>query len=327
MSALLGLPLADIGLGLAVLVAAVFTLVAGARATQAMGFLVLGALITLVWLRLGSVDVALAEAGLGGGILGALLVWLAVTGPERADGHHRLGAEHAPRRYLRTVFGLVVGTVTAGATVFAWVRAEGRLPRWTGPLTDALPATGVTHEVTGVLLAFRAYDTLLESAVLMVAAVMVLTLGADGGLGQVRHPRPEPPPGLLWVVNFGAPVLLLFGLWLLFAGSSQPGGAFQAGAVFCALLILMHTAGVPMEGFAKLWLRPLLVVGVIAFIAAALVGPAAGEAWLTWHPSWAFALIVTVESLLTAGITAALFIIYLGLANPLVGTGVEETGP
>ncbi|GGH45705.1 MnhB domain-containing protein [Microbacterium album] len=303
----------DIALGIAAIAAAAVTLAVRSRATQALGFLVLGALLTGVWLSLGSMDVALAEAALGSGILGAILVWLAVSGPRRADAS---APARPPRRAARVAIGAVTGALVTLVAATAWVRVADTLPRWDSPLRARLPDTGVAHDVTGVLLAFRAYDTLLESAVLLLAAVAVLALGRDDGLTQAAHRRPTPPSTLVWAVRISAPLLLLFGLWLLFAGSSDSGGAFQSGAVLCALLILMHTAGFSMAGFARHWMRPLLVVGVIAFIVAGGAGPVLGDPWLTWHPAWAFAAILTVETLLTAGIAAGLFAIYLALENP-----------
>ncbi|OXS83006.1 Na(+)/H(+) antiporter subunit B [Kocuria marina] len=55
----------DVALGVAVLATTAATMLPRARSVQAMSFLGLGVLMTLVWLRLGSVDVALAEAALG----------------------------------------------------------------------------------------------------------------------------------------------------------------------------------------------------------------------------------------------------------------------
>lgn len=306
----------DIAIGTAVLAAASVTLTVRARAMQAMGFLVLGALLSAAWVSLGSMDVALAEAALGSGILGAILVWLAVSGSRPPATSGEAARAFPPRRAVRVTVGLLTGAITTIVLAAAWIRIADGLPRWSAPLRQQLPDTGVTHDVTGVLLSFRAYDTLLESAVLLFAAVAVLALGRDGGLTQATRRRTEPPSTLVWVVRVSAPLLLLFSLWLLFAGSSGSGGAFQSGAVLCALLILMHVAGFSMTGFAQHWLRPLLAIGVVAFIVAGSAGPMLGDAWLTWDPAWSFAAILIVETLLTAGIAAGLFVIYLALENP-----------
>ena len=327
------LPIIDVALGLCAVVAAGCALLAGSRAAQVMGFLGLGILMTLVWLRLGSVDVALAEAGLGGGILGALLVWLAVRGPERRSEDGPLDAERPAHRTasavrrilrLRAGLGVLAGAATAMVTAAAWLRTEQELPTWTTGLQGSIDETGVSHEVTGVLLAFRAYDTLLESAVLLFAAVAVLALGQGRGLDHVQRSRSSPASVLPWMARWIAPLVLLTGLWLLFAGSSDSGGAFQSGAVLSALLILLRTAQVPLDGLLRYALRPALVLGVVVFILVGLIGPLTGDAWLSWGEQWSFALILTVEITLTLGIAVALFVVYLGLESPAEDDGAYQ---
>lgn len=300
----------------------------------------MGALTSLIWLRLGSVDVGLAEAGLGGGILGALLVWLAIRSPSSASpdaAPNALGGDAGtdpsqsersldrtrPSLYwLRPLLGCAAGSSIAVGLCLVWLEVTQTLPAWSGPVEREMEGTGVTHEITGVLLAFRAYDTLLESAVLMLAGVAVIALGRDTGLHQLGEPQPPVPAPMHWLIRVSAPVLLLAGLWLLFAGSSDSGGAFQSGAVLCALLILLRTAHVyPSRARVEPWVRPLLVAGVIVFILAGLLGPLLadplmGEAWLSWQPEWAAAEILTVEIMLTLGISVGLFVMYLTLENP-----------
>lgn len=312
-----------------------------ARIVQVMGFLLLGVVVSLIWLRLGSVDVALAEAALGGGLLGGALVYIAAAPRSHQEPPARLS-------WLVPVMGAAAGAVLVMVLAAVWLRVEQTMPEWSGPLAAELPDTGVEHGITAVLLAFRAYDTLLESAVLMLAGLAALSLrvecvpmcrisGSAGSFPTFRHTQPGngprsrstaaqngPPSALSWMVGLTAPVLLLAGLWLLFAGSSDSGGAFQSGAVLAALLILVRVAG-----FAPQWLAPprlssvpgrvmstALVAGVVVFILAGVLGPMLGEPWLSWDPAWAFAAILTVEVLLAAGIAAGLYSLYLALEDP-----------
>lgn len=309
-----GLPVLDLALGLAVLAATALSLFGRSRRAQATAFLTLGALMSLLWLRLGSVDVALAEAALGSGLLGALLVRLAAQRPARAR------ADRTPITAVRAVVGVLTGALAVLVVASVLLRAEQRLPAWTDPLAEAMPGTGVTHEVTGVLLSFRAVDTLLETAVLMLAGVAVLTLSPDDAGPASRGPA----PALAWLVRVTAPVLVVLGLWLLFAGSSGPGGAFQSGAVLAAVLILLRTAHLPLATPAR-WAPPALVVGVLVFLAAGALGPLTGDAWLAWDPAWAFAAVLTVEIALTVGIAAGLFLLFLALERDAVGDGAVLT--
>src|SRR5699024_2306827 len=69
----------DIALTVVVLVGVTLTLTMRSRKTQVMAFLGLGVVLSLVWFRLTSLDIGLAEAALGSGILSAVLVILAAS--------------------------------------------------------------------------------------------------------------------------------------------------------------------------------------------------------------------------------------------------------
>lgn len=299
-----------------------------ARIVQVMGFLLLGVLTSLIWLRLDSVDVSLAEAALGGGLLGGALVYVAAAPREDQPGTDHLSAVS---RWLTPILGLIAGAVLVISLSTIWFRVEQTMPQWSDPLQGQLPATGVEHEITGVLLAFRAYDTLLESAILMLAALAALSLrvrcvpvrrinAPERSFCALRHTQLGGHSNLNWMVRLTAPALLLTGLWLLFAGSSDSGGAFQSGAVLAALLILLRVSGILRTALDR---RPsgtiltnALVAGVVLFALVGLLGPLMGQPWLSWDPTWAFAAILTVEVLLTAGIAAGLYALYLGLEAP-----------
>ena len=67
------------------------------------------------------------------------------------------------------------------------------------------------------------------------AGLAALAIGTSGGPGLTAvPPRITGMPAT--ALRVLAPALLLLGLWLVFAGSSGPGGAFQSGAVFAGLL-------------------------------------------------------------------------------------------
>lgn len=329
----------DLALGLVMLAVTGLCLIPRSRLVLTMGFLSLGIVVTMVWLRLDSLDVAMAEAAIGTGLLSGLMVWLAVRSPEPPGA----GAmQPSPRLFrLRPVVGVAAGCALTLVTAAVWLRVDQQLPGWRQGVDQQLPDTGVEHPITGVLLAFRAYDTLLESAILMLTAAAVLALCRGGGLSdpgasrlsvhQISSPMPPVPSALPWAARLLAPALVLLGLWLLFAGSADSGGAFQSGAVLAAALILLDVSSAR-PGWLKRLGRPsasgrllsaqslvlalTLVGGVVVFILAGLLGPILGLPWLTWEPEWAFAAVLTVEVLLTAGIAAGLYTLFLTLENP-----------
>lgn len=169
--------------------------------------------------------------------------------------------------------------------------------------------SGVEHPVTAVLLNFRSFDTLLEIGVLILAVVVAMAL---------REAQPDQPdrmghanPLLRAVMAWLLPLMLLVAAYLLWAGSTRPGGAFQAGAVLAAAGVLLRLAGVRMPGFERAWVtRALLVSGLSLFIAVALLPLTWGDPLLQYPAHLAGALILAIECLLTVSIALALLSLF-----------------
>jgi multisubunit Na+/H+ antiporter MnhB subunit len=223
MSVLLDLMLALLAAGLAV------RLLLTREAFEAVVlFVAFGLALTLVWVRLGAVDVALAEAALGAGVTGALLV----------NTLRRLELETPD--WLRPREGGALGVAGAAACAAA-AGAAGvlaiRSPRAAEPLgavvAGPLSRTGLESPVTGVLLDLRAYDTLLEVAVLMAAMVAVWALERGRPAVPLRVTAVEEPV-LAAMVRRIVPLTVIAAVYLTWIGSYAPGGAFQAGACWPA---------------------------------------------------------------------------------------------
>lgn len=168
--------------------------------------------------------------------------------------------------------------------------------------------SGVGHPVTAVLLNFRGYDTLLEIAVLLLAQVSML------GAGTVRPAPPLPAPSMVALAARATmPLTLMMAGYLLWAGADGPGGAFQAGAVLAAGLVLLYLAGImPAWDAPGLPMRSGSACGFLVFLAvAALATP--GGALLQYPASLAGALIVLVESALALSIGLGLAGLFLWL--------------
>lgn len=316
----------DIALGLAVLITVALTLLQRSRKTQVMAFLGLGVILSLVWLRLGALDVGLAEAALGSGILSAVLVMLVASPTSRRahDVQSQAQRQSVPL-WLSIVLGTSCGAVLSFVLANVWLRVEQQLPQWEDHLAPAMETLPVDHGITGVLLAFRAYDTLLESAVLMFAALMARALMPDDNFTQVAtmhrfYGLPARALDFSWAFRVVTPLLLLLGLWLLFAGTTQPGGAFQSGAVIAGMLIMIQLAGARLDHLIRRWLTPLAIVGVVVFALAAGLGVTVGSPWFTWPTVGTYAVILTIEISLTFGIAIALFMLYLAVSYRMPAT-------
>lgn len=288
----------------AVVVAALVAVLVRGRAAATTAFLVFGILLAVLWGRIDAPDVALAEAALGGGIAGALLVdALGRRRPPRPDAA-------APGRAARV--GAVVVTAAAGAAGFAALliamRAVPTDPADLGAQALAsTEAAGVSHPVTAVLLNYRSLDTLLEIAVLVTAAY------AAGALGRERLrtvPAPDPVRRALAVLL--VPVVLVLAIWVLVAGSVQPGGAFQSGALIGAALVIARLCGIPYTTPRGRAAVAIYGSSLLAFIALAVIGLVATGSWLGLETAWAGAAILAIEIVLAVGIGVALAAVFLG---------------
>lgn len=264
-------------------------------------FISYGLLLALAWVRLGAVDVALAEAGLGAGFTGALLL----------DAAARLGAP--PERPV--AFRPVAALLCLGAgLVLLWAlwtlpAPPTRLPEL---VRGRLPDSGVENPVTAVLLNFRGYDTLLEVAVLWLAGLAAWAVLPPSPAGPADAPV-DAGPVLPLGARLGVPVAVLVALYLLWAGSSLPGGAFQAAALLAGAAVVLLVSGRLGPVAADRWpLRVGLVAGAAVFLAVALAAVGAGGRLLEYPPGAAYALIVLIEAVAMVSIALVLAALFAG---------------
>lgn len=169
--------------------------------------------------------------------------------------------------------------------------------------------------VTAVLLAFRGYDTLLEIAVLVMAVIAVLIL-VPPRKARAAAPitaGPAPSPLMLWLLPRLLPVLVLIAGYLWWAGSSRPGGAFQAGTlVGAAAVIVLLSQQMRPPRLGRIW-RAILVLGLLCFLAVGLLGLLWGQVFLQYPDSWAKALIMLIELTLSLSIGLCFMLLVLGV--------------
>ncbi len=120
---------------------------------------------------------------------------------------------------------------------------------------ESLYDTGATNNVAGMILDYRAFDTLGESHVLFVAAVCVmillrLELSKDGKPTDKKRAEEENDrlyePKNDVILQLSAkilvPVIIMFGIYVVLNGHLSPGGGFSGGAIIGAGLILYLNA-------------------------------------------------------------------------------------
>jgi len=199
------------------------------------------------------------------------------------------------------------------------------LPEATG-LTDRVAAqmenSGVSHPVTAVLLNFRGYDTLLEIGVLLLALVGVWSLRLPPARRDAEAAR---SPVLGYLVRLLVPGILIVTVYLLWAGSKQPGGAFQAGAVLAAAGELLLLAGFVRGYFPRAWaLRLALGVGFGVFLAVAGGVVLLGNDLLQYPEGLAYPLILLIEGALTVSIGFTLAALFFGSPPEAVAAQASE---
>jgi multisubunit Na+/H+ antiporter MnhB subunit len=266
-------------------------------------FIVFGLLMTLCWMRLSAPDVALAEAAIGTGLTGALLLdaWR-VFGSQPEDGLGR-----APSLLPM----LLCAGLTAG---LAWVLVD--LPEPVAELTALvqthLGESGVSNPVTAVLLNFRGYDTLLEMAVLLAALLGIWTVNPVTSL-PLHSSFDRESTLVTSFIRLLVPTATLIASYLLWAGAHAPGGAFQAGAVLAAIGILLRLTGyLSPHPVARPAMRIGLVAGIATFVSIAMGGMAWGLNFLEYPKSWAGILILIIEASLTLSIAVTLTLLFSG---------------
>jgi len=301
---------ADSGVALLIVALAVGITVARSTFAAVAGFLAYGLLLTLVWVRLHGVDVALTEAAIGGGLTGALLIGAAA----------RLRNTEAAARAERSGRVVHIAAALAGVAVTAVLAVcvltlPVPAPSLAREVAANLAATEVGNPITGVLLAFRAMDTLLEAIVLLFALIGVWSVAPDGVWGG----RPGPqhlydPDGILaYIARVLPPIGIIIGMYVFWIGADQPGGKFQGATILAAMWLLTVMAGLTdMPPISRRWLRIGLVAGPLAFIAIGLYGAVAAGAFLAYPAGFAKPLIVVIELALMPSLALVLALMLAG---------------
>jgi multicomponent Na+:H+ antiporter subunit B len=148
-------------------------------------------------------------------------------------------------RTLASVVVLALLAVVFARLVGAYVEADSLGPLAAGYVRLSPEALTTPNVITGILLAYRGFDTLGEVAVLfMVAASLGLLLkpledhpAPDDG-GPVRDPGEVVQNGKLLLF----PMILTFGAYVIVNGHLSAGGGFQGGAIVASGVMLLVIA-------------------------------------------------------------------------------------
>ena len=302
----------DIVLALLLLGVGGWSILARNMMTAVIIFIAYGLLLSLAWVRIFAVDVSLTEAAIGSGATGMLMVIAA----------HKVGADARrvvhPSRAIHVLAAIFAALVAIGIASLAFV-LPGEPQSLAGPVMERLGENGLGNPVAGVLFVYRAFDTLLEKVVLLLALIGVWSLARDedwGGIPGFRRFR-QPNSVLVLLARTLPPIGSVFAIYMTWAGADVPGGAFQGGTVLAAMWILVMVAGVRrVPRVSSPLLRLAIVAGPVVFLLIGFLGFLVPGQFLAYPEGYAKPLIVVMEIALTLSIGVILGLLIAGPPRP-----------
>ncbi|MEU6076495.1 Na+/H+ antiporter subunit A [Micromonospora sp. NPDC047074] len=213
----------------------------------------------------------------------------------------RFSARPRRSRWVRRAIGAAAGVVTGGLALTA--ASARQAPTISDAFPDLALNQGYGHNVVNVTLVdIRAWDTMGELSVLVVAATGVASLIFQRSRTGPRPRRPEPSTQVqraghpVWlrggatlherqrsivlevVTRLVFHTVVVFSLFLLFSGHNAPGGGFAGGLVASLALAVRYLAGGRYElaEAAPVGAGTILGAGLFVSIGTGVVALAAG---------------------------------------------------
>jgi multisubunit Na+/H+ antiporter MnhB subunit len=292
----------DLPLALGLFGAGAATLAARSLFGAVLGFISTGLIATLIWVRLEAPDVALTEAVIGAAATSVIILYVA----SRIGGG---AAAPAPPHIAQRVLAAILSVLLAVLLALALLALPEQAPSLAGPVLENIAPTGLGNPVTAVLMAHRAIDTLLESAVLVFAVFAIWSMAPDRRWGRAPGPAfvAEPHGPLAFLARVLPPIGIVIGIYIAWVGADAPGGKFQGGAVLAAMWVLPWIAGlIAPPSISDMPLRLAIAAGPLVFLMVGLAGFAWAEGFLAYPPGYAKILILVIETAMTLSVAVAM---------------------
>jgi multisubunit Na+/H+ antiporter MnhB subunit len=294
--------LLDLPLALGLFGAGAATLAARSLFGAVLGFISTGLIATLVWVRLEAPDVALTEAVIGAAATSVIILYVASRIGNRA-------APPAPPHIALRLLAAILSALLAVLLAFALLALPEQAPSLAAPVLENIAPTGLGNPVTAVLMAHRAIDTLLESAVLVFAVFAIWSMAPDRRWGRAPGPAfvAEPHGPLAFLARVLPPIGIVVGIYIAWVGADAPGGKFQGGAVLAAMWVLPWIAGlIAPPSIGDMRLRLAIAAGPLVFLMVGLAGFVWAEGFLAYPPGFAKLLILLIETAMTLSVAVAM---------------------
>jgi multisubunit Na+/H+ antiporter MnhB subunit len=294
--------LLDLPLALGLFGAGAATLLARSLFGAVLGFISTGLIAALVWVRLEAPDVALTEAVIGAAATSVIILYVASRMSAGA-------VAPAPPPIAQRLLAGALSVLLAALLAHALQALPDPAPSLAAPILETMAPTGLGNPVTAVLMAQRALDTLLESAVLVFAVFAIWSMAPERRWGRAPGPAfiAEAQGPLAFLAKVLPPIGIVIGIYIAWVGADAPGGKFQGGAVLAAMWVLPWIAGlIAPPSISDMRLRLAIAAGPLVFLMVGLAGLAVADGFLAYPPGFAKPLILLIETAMTLSVAAAL---------------------
>ncbi|MEG0291669.1 MAG: hydrogen gas-evolving membrane-bound hydrogenase subunit E [Anaerovoracaceae bacterium] len=162
-------------------------------------------------------------------------------------------------------------------------------------IANGVADTNSPNLVTGVLADYRAFDTLLESTVLFVAGLGVVLIMLMKRQGEEEYGwrrtikisaiiKKQLGVEVEAIIPLLVPVLLIYGVYVLFHGEISLGGGFQAGALMAVAYILLNFMGTRGKAIriSQNFAMALSAIGVMIYFLVGIVTMVFGGEYLEY---------------------------------------------
>ena len=152
-------------------------------------------------------------------------------------------------KFFSVIFCVILAAILVGTVNFMPLFADDSTPTanevYEHYVGEGRDQTGAVNTVAGMILDYRAFDTLGESFVLFTATCAVLLLLEQSKKKEIKRKESftfSNDPIVCTIVKILTPIIIVFGVYVLFNGHLSPGGGFSGGSVLGAGFILFAMA-------------------------------------------------------------------------------------
>lgn len=259
-------------------------------------------LVSLIWLKLNSIDLAMVEI-LTGTIISMLAFYF----------HFRYSKEKTDFALFSIWWIYLLIVLIVSYQFFSFLKTINYNGSLVHLVQQNLSTSGSKSDVTAVLLNFRGYDTLLEIVVISTLPIGIKIL-IDYNVNFFKFNIERITHEYLKIF---LPILLMLSGYVLLSGTTTFGGAFQAGllgSIFLYLYSIFYNKRVYNKHYFKL-----TQMGFVSFIFIGLITIITNDTFLRFRQNESFWFITIIE----LAIAISISLIFYESFNLLIGDDYE----